>query len=187
MCSAHDIAAAYGFSPLHTGGGCMVFAKRVSGQEALYVSAEGNTIDADPSAPIWLAGRYHDDGGSLDITLLTNLDEAFVIAEQVKGLNPCDNVLVDLAVILPVKGARFVLARDVERYPNFVARAGLTGTLVEATGDLISIRLDDVLPGCEEWDNCLEWCPDCEPGAYSAFLADVALLPTDAGLSDGAS
>lgn len=52
---------------------------------------------------------------------------------------------------------RIVLARAVERYPHFLAAAGLTGEVVVAEPDLISVRMDEHLPGAEAWENEIEW------------------------------
>ena len=57
----------------------------------------------------------------------------------------------------PSVGARVVLTEDVERYPDFIARAGSTGTVVESEPDSVSVRLDERLLGAEEWGNCVIW------------------------------
>lgn len=55
------------------------------------------------------------------------------------------------------EGYRVRLRRPVDRFPFFIARAGMTGTVIEAATDLVAVRLDEHLPGCEEWDNELVW------------------------------
>lgn len=55
------------------------------------------------------------------------------------------------------QGDRVVLARPVERYPHFLAAAGLTGEVVVAEPELISVRMDERLPGAEAWENEIEW------------------------------
>lgn len=55
------------------------------------------------------------------------------------------------------EGDQVVLARPVERYPHFLAPAGLTGEVVIAEPDLISVRMDELLPGSEAWENEIEW------------------------------
>lgn len=63
---------------------------------------------------------------------------------------------------LPVEGQRWHLTGDVERGPHFIARAGMRGTITEATRDLVRLKLDDHLPGAEEWDNEVCWAlEDC--------------------------
>jgi hypothetical protein len=57
---------------------------------------------------------------------------------------------------LPV-GTRVRLTREVERYPHFIAERGRAGVVVEATPDAVSVRLDEHLPGAEEWDNEVCW------------------------------
>ena len=61
---------------------------------------------------------------------------------------------------LPPVGSRGRLRRSVDRFPHFVAQAGATGTVTEATDSLIALRLDEFLPGAEEWDNEVCWTPD---------------------------
>lgn len=54
-------------------------------------------------------------------------------------------------------GTKVRLGRDVERYPHFVAEAGLTGTVTTFSDDLVVVRLDDPVSGAEEWDNEIHW------------------------------
>lgn len=61
---------------------------------------------------------------------------------------------------LPAVGSRGRLRRSVDRFPHFVAQAGATGTVAEATDSLIALRLDELLPGAEEWDNEVCWTSD---------------------------
>lgn len=55
------------------------------------------------------------------------------------------------------EGDQVILTRAVERYPHFFAPAGLTGEVVVAEPELISVRMDDHLPGAEAWENEIEW------------------------------
>lgn len=48
---------------------------------------------------------------------------------------------------------RVRLRQAVERFPFFIAREGRTGYIVEMNSDLISVRMDEPIPGCEEWNN----------------------------------
>jgi hypothetical protein len=57
-------------------------------------------------------------------------------------------------------GARVQLTRDVDRYPHFLAKAGMTGTVVQNDRHALAVRMDAVLPGCEEWDNQILWVPE---------------------------
>jgi superfamily I DNA and RNA helicase len=63
-------------------------------------------------------------------------------------------------------GDKVVLARDVERFPSFIAKAGMTGTIsrVEDNGDLAA-RMDETIAGCEEWNNEIHW--------WEEFTADI--------------
>lgn len=55
------------------------------------------------------------------------------------------------------EGDQVALARAVERFPHFLAPAGLRGEVVIAGPDLISVRMHDPLPGAEAWENEIEW------------------------------
>jgi len=54
-------------------------------------------------------------------------------------------------------GTRVRLRCDVDRYPDFVARAGATGTVVLNDAYLLAVRMDAPIRGAEEWDNQVEW------------------------------
>lgn len=54
-------------------------------------------------------------------------------------------------------GDRVQLTQDVERYPHFIAPAGLTGIVVSLTEVQMSVRLDAPLAGAEAWDNEVHW------------------------------
>lgn len=79
-------------------------------------------------------------------------------------------------------GVRVELLGDVERFPHFTARKGSRGEVVEATGDLVRVRLDVELPGAEEWDNEVCWTPEDGyaiarvPDARTAAFRDLAQL-----------
>lgn len=72
-------------------------------------------------------------------------------------------------------GKRVKLLRDVERFPQFIAKAGMTGTITETPLDDAygwGVQMDDKLENCEEWGNQVLWFDH-----YLAdFEADVALL-----------
>jgi hypothetical protein len=57
-------------------------------------------------------------------------------------------------------GQRLKLVRDVERFPHFIARAGMTGTVTSADSGTVCLRMDDDLPGAEEWSNEVVWSAD---------------------------
>lgn len=54
-------------------------------------------------------------------------------------------------------GKKVRLKRDVDRYPNFVAKAGSTGVINWWSDDDASVKLDEPLAGAEHWDNCILW------------------------------
>jgi hypothetical protein len=69
-------------------------------------------------------------------------------------------------------GDRVRLRRDVERFPHFIAKTGLTGEIVAFDSeDCVWVLMDAPLPGAEEWDNEILWTTE------DNFDADVALVP----------
>lgn len=68
---------------------------------------------------------------------------------------------------LPIVHVR--LARDVERFPDFIAKAGMTGKVVAVEPDQIVVQLDQKLAGAEPWDNCVIWRDEVLP----QFVGDV--------------
>jgi hypothetical protein len=80
---------------------------------------------------------------------------------------------------LPAVGSRGRLRRSVDRFPHFVAQVGATGTVTEATDSLIALRLDESLPGAEEWDNEVCWTSDdiesADQTVAAVFYEDVEI------------
>lgn len=70
-------------------------------------------------------------------------------------------------------GRRVELVRDVERYPDFIAERGRTGTIVRWEPDMIAVRMDEPLKGSEEWDNQVHWNYD----DVREFPLDTRMLP----------
>jgi hypothetical protein len=66
-------------------------------------------------------------------------------------------------------GYRFMLRRDVDRFPDFLVRKGATGTVVRARNGAVIALMDQIIQGAEEWDNHVFWERD--------FLDDT--LPLD--------
>lgn len=54
-------------------------------------------------------------------------------------------------------GYRFALNQDVDRFPDFIARQGMTGTVKLVDDHGIWARMDQHIAGCEQWDNELHW------------------------------
>lgn len=78
-------------------------------------------------------------------------------------------------VTLPAAGDRARLRRRLERFPRFHVEAGATGTIREFSESLISLRMDEDVPGAEEWDNAICWtAEDSAPGLLIAVFFDDA-------------
>jgi hypothetical protein len=76
---------------------------------------------------------------------------------------------------MPAIGERFVLIADVDRYPHFVAARGSNGTVADVSEGSVGLRLDDPLPGAEEWDDEVVW----SEGVGRGFWEDVERLRSD--------
>lgn len=60
------------------------------------------------------------------------------------------------------EGTRVRLTDAVERFPYFSVEAGGTGTVTVDEDQLICVKMDDLIPGCEDWDNEIQFTPDDE-------------------------
>lgn len=74
---------------------------------------------------------------------------------------------------LPAVGVRARIRQSVERFPHFRVEAGAEGIVVEATDSLIALRMDEAIPGAEEWDNQLCWTPDDAADSASTSVAAI--------------
>jgi hypothetical protein len=57
--------------------------------------------------------------------------------------------------MIPELGKRVKLITDIVKFPHFIAKKGQTGTIVEYTEELVSVKLDETVEGAETWDNCV--------------------------------
>lgn len=83
------------------------------------------------------------------------------------------------------EGDRFELIRDVDRFPNFYAKAGLRGTIkmIDRTTnqETIWLQMDAELNGASEWDNSIEWAIMGE--TLADFLLDTKRVLPKRGVS----
>lgn len=75
---------------------------------------------------------------------------------------------------IPPVGERFRLVREVERFPHFIVDKGLTGTVVSVDHGVIYGKMDQHIPDCEEWDNCIQW--DGHPDSDPRYDQDVEVI-----------
>ena len=52
-------------------------------------------------------------------------------------------------------GTMVVLNQDIERFPDFMVSAGAVGVVDENEDGIVSVKMNEPIPGCEEWDNCV--------------------------------
>ncbi len=66
----------------------------------------------------------------------------------------------------PAVGAKVLFVDALERYPHFTVPAGATGTVTNSDDDYYAVKVDQPIPGAEEWDNEVIWSigDDEEPG-----------------------
>lgn len=70
-----------------------------------------------------------------------------------------------------IEGSCYRLTRTVERYPHFTCPAGATGDVLEATADMVRLRMHEHLPGAEEWENEIIWTQADDAENISAIWA----------------
>jgi len=70
-------------------------------------------------------------------------------------------------------GTRIRLIRDVERFPFFIATAGLEGVITENSAEKIAAKMDRKLGGAEAWNNEIHWETDFNA---DEFVDDVQLI-----------
>lgn len=76
-----------GFHALDIGDGCLAWCRSLHDETHVLVSAN-NALDADPEAAEWIAGRYSDTGGFIEVNGLTlpqALDAAAVLPVPVRA------------------------------------------------------------------------------------------------------
>jgi hypothetical protein len=54
-------------------------------------------------------------------------------------------------------GDKVRLRLDVDRFPHFIARSGMTGVVSVSTENELAVKMDEPLNGAEEWDNQVWW------------------------------
>ena len=76
----------------------------------------------------------------------------------------------------PAVGIRVQLATDVDRFPDFVAKAGSTGRVVESPVlDAVAVQLDSPPEGSEAWDGIVFWYEGIHQWQGEIVLAGVTL------------
>jgi hypothetical protein len=74
----------------------------------------------------------------------------------------------------PIIGRRVQFTRNVDRYPHALIQAGEAGTVVTATDETIGVRLDQHVPGLDEWNNEVLFTKDME--TYDEFGEACTIL-----------
>jgi hypothetical protein len=73
-------------------------------------------------------------------------------------MNP--NLGEDVNVVLEL-GTRVRMRHDVDRWPNFVVPVGYEGVVTTIVVDqhdvMVGVQMDLPIPGCEPWDNEVQW------------------------------
>jgi hypothetical protein len=54
-------------------------------------------------------------------------------------------------------GYRFRLFRPVDRFPDFLAPIGLTGTVIAVDDSGVCGQMDQPIAGAEQWENQIRW------------------------------
>ncbi len=159
-----------------TGGGCEWLAIRFPDRDTYYALTDGDACmptddDGRPVRGGWrYIGRHTDDDGAADYPGTELVFRDPDVYNDADGLTDDDAAAAIVADLFPV-GSRVVLARDVERFPHFVAPAGASGTVTvndvtpPSAELLLCVRLDEPLQGAEEWRNEVAWYGGMHPAA----------------------
>jgi len=54
-------------------------------------------------------------------------------------------------------GMRVALVHDIDRFPHFIAKAGAVGEVVYVDVGTLAVRMDEHVPGAEDWNNEVVW------------------------------
>jgi hypothetical protein len=71
-----------------------------------------------------------------------------------------------------VTGYRFRLFSQVDRHPDLLTPAGMTGVVTSIDDNGVWGRMDQNITGVEHWDNRIHWQTPCD------FAADTVPLPS---------
>lgn len=81
-------------------------------------------------------------------------------------------------------GQRYELVEVVDRYPHFQVPPGRRGTISDISDGTISLRMDEHIYGCEEWDNEIVFSVDGDsldhpegPSAVNDLRQSARALP----------
>ena len=78
----------------------------------------------------------------------------------------------------PSIGQRVRLKKQVER-STFIAREGLIGVVDDVEGGwTISVKMDELIPGAEAWNNDIVWDNNQAGEVLAEFYQDCELLPS---------
>jgi hypothetical protein len=109
-----------------------------------------------------------------DLSPLTTVKLSIVAEEAVAewiAYNATTRVT-DIAV-----GYRFSLFRQVDRFPDFAAACGLTGTVTTVNDRGVWARMDQPVAGAEHWDNQIHWQTTDEFAADTIPVCHAAATP----------
>lgn len=83
-----------GYEVYHTGGGCLAW-RRDIGEDEYVLITWYDSVDGDPEAKEWLVGRYHEDGGWINLDQLFTLREAMEIARKLPPARRPDGSIIE--------------------------------------------------------------------------------------------
>lgn len=86
---------AAGYVVYHTGGGCLTWYREINEVEYLWISWY-DALDGDPEAAEWSVGRYHDDGGWINLNQLFTLREAIEVAAKLPAPRRVDGSMIEM-------------------------------------------------------------------------------------------
>lgn len=176
--STIETLARHGFVHDQTGGGCTAYRRDIGDGAYELITAHEDASAPESESELCTVGSYQDaeDEGTYEhaslrriIDLLNDDRNEYAllglrIANAGRGTQTgfVDELATARTVVrttngLPLEGQRVQLKVDVDRYNHFVAPKFATGTVTEVHDSQIAVKMDLVIEGAEEWNNCVIW------------------------------
>ncbi len=164
--------ARYGFLLETTGGNGTAFVRKLGDGHEIWIVCACDAVIPEAVDEEIVAGRWRPDGSqeSFEHEWRGTAGEYLALLDAIETVLGSDGMRSRLTV-----GTRVRLRKEIERFPHFMAPAGLTGRVVYHEHGEIDVEMDAPLPGAEEWDNQIVWREDdYHYECLAAFDMDLA-------------
>lgn len=137
-----------GYEVCHTGGGCLAW-RRDAGEDEYVLITWYDSVDGDPEASEWLVGRYHVDGGWINLDQLFTLREAMEVARKLPSARRADGSIIEELFDTLEAALHWVEAPSIQTEIFDVGAGQVIVTVHRAgTGELV-VSITTALPDCD--------------------------------------